>query len=54
MKDIVLKINANKHVKTALLDDQSREESTMQFQVALSNNFNKSFFQFIIFYILIY
>jgi hypothetical protein len=44
MKNIVLKINANKHVKTALFNDQSREKLTMQFQVVLSNNFDKIFF----------
>jgi hypothetical protein len=53
LKDIVLKINANKHVKTTLFDDQSSEESTMQFQVALNNDFDKSFLQFNIFNILI-
>jgi hypothetical protein len=53
LKDIVLKINANKHVKTALLDDQNREESTVHFQVALSNDFDKSLFQFNILNILI-
>jgi hypothetical protein len=31
LKDNILKINANKHVKTTLLNDQSREKLTMQF-----------------------
>lgn len=46
LKDNILKINADKHVKTTLLNDQSREKSIMQFQVASNSNFDMSFLNF--------
>jgi hypothetical protein len=43
LKNNILKINADKHVKTTLLNDQSHEKSTMQFQIAWNNIFDMFF-----------
>ncbi len=43
LKNTLLKINADKHVKTTLLNDQNRDELMMQFQVSLNKDFDTFF-----------